>query len=307
MSSNFTKFEDLEKFMDKFNLWNMIVGLFLVVFGILSNIVSLLVLVYPDKKSPKITGSKYLVFLTVINIFYLLIHFYIDSINRVIYNFDLYKSDNFLTQIYLFDTNANVCKLFSYFKYVCRISNANLTISYSLERVYAIYYPFRMRLRKIDNGFFVFVSILTGFIFSSYLLYFVDTVPIEKSKNDFNSNSNFSSNFNLMSLRPTFEHYFCSVKEENFKILFKFHGIIYGLILISYLAISFSIIAIILKIKQTQKSKKCSVSQTVKINFINNRISLSKIDSNKNFQNQRIIKKFRNSSRERFEIKNFEY
>lgn len=250
-------FQILEDFLEKNNTINMYISLILVIFGFIGNILAFIVFLYSQKRLPKIIGLNYLTLLTVINTVYLLIHFYISTLNRLIYHFKLENTDNFLVKIYHYDTSAFSCKMVSYFRYFARFLNAMLTLSFSLERAFAIYFPLQMRTKKIKSSLIFKFAILISFIIPTYLLFLSDKVPIEENNKliSLSKAYNFSSNFNLLSIRPTFQNYFCSVTQKNLKILFNFHAITFLLILMAYFIVGVAILAIVIKLKKRDSFK----------------------------------------------------
>ncbi|CAF0912635.1 unnamed protein product [Brachionus calyciflorus] len=235
--------------LDIYSFLNLIFGLFLISFGCLSNILAFIVLICPKNKYHKIASSKYLIFLTIVNTIYLIIHFNIYTLNRLIYALNLHETNNSLSRLYVFDTNPFFCGFYSYLKYVCRILNVTLTACFSLERVYAVYYPIRMRIRDKKNGLWINIFLLLAFILPIYVPFLAQPIPVKNS--DCISIIKLSSNFNLMSERPTYGKLFCSVEKNNLKIVFSFHAFIHGFIAMGYLLISFLIFLVVKKVKIT--------------------------------------------------------
>lgn len=98
-------FHRIDIYLDKINQISMCTSLLLIIFGCLGNVVSLVIFLYSNKKLPKITSSKYLILLTIVNTAYLLIELYINTLNRFIYQFKLHKSNHLLFKIYFFDSS----------------------------------------------------------------------------------------------------------------------------------------------------------------------------------------------------------
>lgn len=252
-SKNDHEFQKIDLSIEKNNYISMCISIVLVIFGCFGNILSFIIFVYSNKKLPKITSSKFLILLTIVNTIYLLVHFYIETVNQIIYIFDLKNEENIFVKIYHFDTNSYVCKLFSYLKYCGRYLNVMLTLSFSLERTFAIYYPFQMRIRNIKNTPIFKGSIILSFILPVYLLKLIDVFPTIDSNNS--TLANFTPNFNLRSLRPTFQEYFCTVAEKDVKLLFKLHAATFLFILLAYILVSLSILAIIVKLRRQEQFK----------------------------------------------------
>ncbi|CAF0780011.1 unnamed protein product [Brachionus calyciflorus] len=236
-----------DSIMDTINLINILITFILVLLGLFINTISLLIIYYSNKKRPKLAGSIYLTLMSLINILYILIHFYVCTFDRIIYALNLYKSKNFLYNIYLYDRNRIACKTLIYLKYVFRVLNLNLTLSFSIERTLAIYNPIKVKTIPSRRKLYIFLSIIAAFIKPSYLLYFSDVIPIE-DKNP--NSSDYLSNFNIMSSRPTFDKTYCS--SYNLKYVYEFNIVYHCSIVIIYLILSFSVIPVIYKIKKSK-------------------------------------------------------
>lgn len=240
----------------------MYLSLALVIIGCMGNILSFIVFIKSNKRLPKILGFEYLVVLTITNVFYLLIHFYTSTLNRLIYLLKLKSTENFIFQFYKFDTNAYVCKSLAYLKYFFRFLNVMLILSFSLERTLAIFYPLKMRIRTLNARFYIKVSFILSLIMPIYLLHLADAIPVSDANKLFlnTNNMNMISNFNLFSLRPTFQNKFCSISDTKVKYLIYFHSVTFIIILSAYMTVCVSIMAIVFKIKSKNKYQSYAYS-----------------------------------------------
>lgn len=113
-----------------------------------------------------IGGLNYLGILSFFSILFLLFHWYV---NVLPYFTDLNDSIN------LTDSNVIICKLFNYLRNVCRVVFAVSTLSYSLERALAIFFPFQIIKHKSRVTAFLLVFIfLVSFTSPIHFILFYD-------------------------------------------------------------------------------------------------------------------------------------
>lgn len=237
------------KFMEKLNALNMFTTLVLIVFGLAGNVCAFLVLVRSRKRSLRITGSSYLIILTLANVCFLLIQFYIGTYNRIIFYFGIdYKSS-----LQLLDSNEAFCKILPYLRYSTRFLNAAITACFSLERLFAVYNPLRTRSLRIKCLFSFKLVIVVSFLLPSYSIFFTRLVPVSDQADDMYERFNLTRTFNLYSLTPSLNNFTCSASHEHLKIFIVFHVIFFLTMFLAYLTVSGSLLAIILKLKKSKK------------------------------------------------------
>lgn len=181
MNLNLTVYFDLNIEINRSNSINAFGSLFLIIFGCVGNLLAFLVFLFSNSKKfkkslPKILDSNYFISLTIINIIYLLIHFYLVVLPRLIHHFNLNKSNSLLFRLFIYDINPAACKSLTYLKYVARYSNITLTLCYSLQRTFAIYFPFKIRSYRIKNIYFILASFILSILMPIYVLKLKTTI-----------------------------------------------------------------------------------------------------------------------------------
>jgi hypothetical protein len=239
----------LKGFFDKYNSGNMYSSTFLIIFGIFGNLITFSVLFYARKRLPRINSIKSLMFFTLTNIVQLAIHFYSNTLSRIIYHFDL--NDSILVYIHFYDTNKYVCKIFVYLKFLTRFLNLTIIVFFSFERLLAIYFPFRSVER--NKNYILTLFVVASFIYPIYALFMCETVEISSDRTNYNSSFNTTKDMNLGTMTPIFGKTYCSILNTNEKLFFKFQSGSYFIIIFAYLFVSLSIILIVCKLKKKEK------------------------------------------------------
>jgi hypothetical protein len=110
----------------------------------------------------------------------------------------------------------------------------------------------------------------------------VDIIPVADGLKNYHINVNITKNFNLGTLTPIFYDAICSVNIQKEKLFFKFHSVSYFVIILSYMIISSSILAVACKLRKRQKNLKkllkeqsLNKSKTVKQSSSNENMSKS--------------------------------
>ena len=236
--------QDLSSYLESYNAINVYSTLFIIIFGVVANLFSLIILLYSRNSLPRIIGCNYLILLTITNTIYLLLQFYLGTYNRLIYHFQL----DYDTSLQFLDSNLVCCKLVPYLRYCARLLNTLLTACFSLERLLAVYCPLQIRSFEAKCSRFFKLAILVSFIIPSYLLFLTELVP-NSDEDALYERFNISKSFSFNSLTPRFGDRTCSVSKSNFVTLMTFHFILLLIILLSYLFISVSILAIVVRLK----------------------------------------------------------
>lgn len=236
----------LTMYLESYNAINLFTTLFLTVFGILGNLFACVVLLFSKQKLPRIIGVNYLVMLTLINTWFLLVQFYIGTYNRLIYFFDI----DYQKSLQFLDSSLVCCKLLPYLRYVTRLMNTMFTLCFSLERLLAVYCPLKMRARETYCSMFFKFSTIVSVIIPSYLIFLTDLVPNSEMASSIYQSYGLKKSFNFNSLTPMFGNYTCSISKNNLSLMLKFHFVMFLIILLSYVVISVSIFAIVLQLKK---------------------------------------------------------
>jgi hypothetical protein len=164
ISSNQSKLSSTNDFFDKYNSFNMYISILLVLIGLIGNSVTMRVLVYAKKRSPKINCLNCLIILTQANILQLVAHFYMS----------------FIMSVYLFDSNVIACKLFNYLRFFSRFMALSSILVFSFVRTLAIYYPF-----KSFKGFGKFLLFGLFSVSLMYPLFYLFMYNINETGKDF--------------------------------------------------------------------------------------------------------------------------
>lgn len=172
--------EQLNSQLETINVINMYSSLFLIIVGLIGNMYALVVLVYARNKHPHIVGSTYLIILTLTNTAFLLIHFYMTTYVRIIYHFGL----DYKTYLQVTTTSQLACKLLNYLRYSFRILNTMMTLSFSIERLLAVYCPLKMRSLDFNCSLNFVVSLLVSFVVPIYALFVYSLVPNDPRYHD---------------------------------------------------------------------------------------------------------------------------
>lgn len=231
--------------LENCSILNMYSNLTLITLGLFANLIALPILVYSKHRTPRIVGINYLILLTISNTLYLLIEFYINTYNRLIYYFDL----DYEKSWQLFDSCTFFCKLLPYLRYSTRLVNAMLTVGFSLERLIAVFWPLQMRALKWKFCVFLKSSIAISFILPIYLPFLVELVP-NSELNILKDKYNLTASFNFYSWMPFLGNFTCAPKKAYYSLLLKFHFVLFVVTLFSYLFIGTSIFAIVLKLNK---------------------------------------------------------
>lgn len=242
-----TMLTNLSNQYDHYQLLNMYTSMFLATFGSIGNMFALFILIYARNKLPRIVGSNYLVLLTVTNTLFLAVHFYTGTFIRLVYYLGLDEYNRF----HVLDSSEIACKLLTYLKYCARSLNTMLTVCFSLERLIAVYYPLQMRSLNSKCSVIFRVAIIVSLVLPSYSLFLTELTPNTLTVNLI-SDLNLTKSFNLYALTPSHDFYTCSASRKNFRILVKFHFLMFFIIFMCYIFTSVSIFAIIVKLKKSK-------------------------------------------------------
>jgi len=245
------KMESTRVYLDQSNKFNMYSSIFLCTAGLFGNLLSMLVLIHARKRTPKFNSANSLLIFTVTNLTQLILHFYMNTLNRFIYTFNL--EETFLWYVSQFDSNWLVCKLCSYLKFVVRFLNLSVMFYYSLKRLSLIYIPFKIFRLKTKNYLFNSL-ILISFVLPVYILVLCDTIAVS---NEYmlprRLNKTTKLKFSLNTLTPIVKNTYCSIARSNEKIFIKLHAFIHFIIICIYLFVSTSLMAIVFRLKMRKR------------------------------------------------------
>ena len=144
---------------------------FLVVVGLIGNIISLVIFIRSCSQTPKIITRHSLLLLTLSNTIYLILFWYYKVLPKIV---NAYLANSSLSSVYLVDSNTFMCKSIIYSINVAISLNASITVSFSLERAFVINFPYlAINLRENYRPQFkllIVLIILFSFLLPSYCL-----------------------------------------------------------------------------------------------------------------------------------------
>lgn len=156
-----------------------------IIIGLVCNIISLKVFMRSGKCSPIILQRHSLILLTLSNTFYLIVFFYSQILPKLVVGLFLEESTKeFLSKIYISNHSVFVCKFVQYFINVAICLNVSITTSFSLERAFAIKFPYlSINLREnhdVQFKILILSLLLFSFLLPSYNLFLVTIVDVEE-------------------------------------------------------------------------------------------------------------------------------
>jgi hypothetical protein len=238
------------------NRINCYFSLSLIVFGCIGNLISFQVFVNAKNKLPKLSGSSYMIALTLSNTIYLLAHFYVSVVNQLVLEAGVQDNPlHFLSKLSAFDTNVHVCRFVGFCKHILLLFNTLIVLAFSVKRFIAVYFPLRVLTFKLPGFFVLQLLLFVSFLSSIYIPVFTGLQPaITGLPKNVHLRAeiirlNFTANFNKLALRPTYNDQFCGFSDEYIQTLLRFHAINMLVLIISYLVISVSIILIVVKLR----------------------------------------------------------
>ena len=229
---------------------------FLVIFGCLSNLISLMVFWHSKHKKPKIGARDYLTILTIVNSVFLVSYWYSITGHVIIsYYEDEISSANFLHKLLnLKNNNTFMCKLVNYSQAVTKCLSTLLTLAFTLERTLAIYFPLKFRHYKQA------INLLSGAIlFGIFFFSFSISIDSALFYQAYEYNVTFSiPSFSILSVKA------CGVPNEEKELHNKvtFYVAIFSLV-IPFMLIIVANAAIVNKLRHNKKNFNFSNTSTV--------------------------------------------
>ena len=220
---------------------------FLVIFGCLFSILTIMVFSHAKYKKPKIAAKNYLKFLTISNSTFLVLHWFINTTQLIIVYYKIENTGVFFNIINLINWSDYSCKILNYLCNVTRSFSTFSTLSFSLQRAYAIYFPFKMiifkKYSKLISIFSNLALVTLPLLISLPELYNYELVEFNKTNSN-SSGSGEQQNDKIM---------LCDIKTYNvaFHTEFKFLFVI-GTLLVPFIIIILSNIAIVIKLKRSK-------------------------------------------------------
>ena len=177
------------------NIVSIYICSFLVLIGVLGNMVSFKVILRVNQQVPRLMTKHTLILLTVFNTIYLILFWYYSVLPKLIQHFNLDFNPNMqnisliqtcMHKFYQINSNVFVCKLISYLISVSIFMNSSITVTFSLERALAINFPLKVRnLRENHRCVFkmaMILVILYSFVYPVYNLFLTEIVKHSRNK-----------------------------------------------------------------------------------------------------------------------------
>ena len=249
--------KELSERFETFNKINMYTTILLTPLGCIINILSVLILIYSRHKKPRIFGSKYLIVITLTNTVYLLTSFFNGTYYQIIYFFKL-DYNYYSTSFPFFNSNTHVCKTLPYLKLCAKMLNTLLVVCFSLERFIAVYFPFKARTMNSTISVSFTISILISFVIPAFVLFTNDLRSNKGGENLIYNVYNLSRSFNYYSTIPAIGSQSCTAYGKKYQTHLFFSFVFILIVFLSYFFVSFSLFAIIAKLKRRQKNLRLS-------------------------------------------------
>lgn len=156
-------------------LINIHVCTFLILTGCVGCLLSVLVFVNSIGKAPKIGAVNFLIALSTANFVFLVLHWFINT-SQVLS--DYYSFLHIIKTLTNFvNTNRLACKTANHLYNMVRCLSTFLTLTFSLERTFAIYYPFRMiKYKQSSNSVIIVLLVVVSFLLSVHYFLSYDTI-----------------------------------------------------------------------------------------------------------------------------------
>lgn len=140
---------------------------FLVLIGFAGGFITLMVFWHAKGKPPKIGGQNYLTILTITNSLFLTFHWFINTSHLIIDYFDIRNGQAIFYLLNLVNYSNLTCKLMNFLSAAVRSMSTYLTLTFSLERTFATYFPFKMMHHKQNSNriFKIVISMIISFSF----------------------------------------------------------------------------------------------------------------------------------------------
>lgn len=147
-------------------------------------------------------------------------------------------------------SNQFVCKSVFYLTNSIRSMNTMLNVCFSIERLLAVYFPLKIRYLQSKCHLVFKASIFFSFLMPIYFLKYFDLVRTSELQD-----LNYSKIFHYYSLLPPpTGNFTCSVEMENLVDLTKYYSVDISLLLVAYVFVSCSILAIAIRLKRNRET-----------------------------------------------------
>ena len=136
---------------------NLFITLLFIILGLIGHIIT--IFVFAQDRFRKNSSNVYLLCLAINDAFYLIAHFFEDTVKT--YR-DIFSNEehSFANLINLIDKYDFACKLLNYFRYVLRFVSAYTIIAFTTQRLSLVYSPFSNKFKTKRSAWLTFLTIL---------------------------------------------------------------------------------------------------------------------------------------------------
>lgn len=131
----------------------------IIIFGIIGHILT--IFVYGKKRFRTNSSTVYILCLSINDCFFLIVHFFEDTIRTYIdiYLLDTEDSLTFIRYLNITDRFYSACVLTNYLRNVLRFISAYIVVAFTIQRVYITYSPLSSKFKSNKSAWFTVFSI----------------------------------------------------------------------------------------------------------------------------------------------------
>jgi hypothetical protein len=164
MNSSIQFENDSKKLLILFRKINIYSCLFVVIIGFIGNLS--ITYIYSSKKRCTNSSHVYLLFSSVNDNLFLILHLIEDTLKTYLEVYSIEKED-FLRMINLTDMNNVQCQLISYLRNILRFVSAYIVVAFTLQRLLIVYKPLTAKFKDIKSAWIIIlIIIIIGILFN---------------------------------------------------------------------------------------------------------------------------------------------
>jgi len=183
MNNSIQSENDSEKILILFRKINIYSCLFAVIIGFIGN--SLISYIYSSKKRCTNSSHVYLLFSSVNDNLFLIVHLIEDTLKTYLEIYSIEK-DNFLRMINLTDMNEIQCQLINYLRNILRFISAYIVVAFTLQRLLVVYKPLTTKFKNTKSAWIIIVIIIIISILFNIWVPFIFTINNDYGNCDVN-------------------------------------------------------------------------------------------------------------------------
>jgi hypothetical protein len=191
--------------LEKIRKLNVILTLIISIIGLFGHLLT--IFVFSQKRFRKNSSNIFLLCLAINDGFYLITHFFEDSIRTYVQINDF---PNNQIHFNLIDQYNIACQLINYFRYILRTISAYTLISISIQRLIIVFSPFVNSFKSTRSAWFTMLfTTCVSLVINMWVPFYFEVTNLQKLNLDMGSNSSiFGSGIPNDSVRS------CDVKKE---------------------------------------------------------------------------------------------